>query len=385
MRAAALLVALGVALVPATAGAQAPSPPLTEGAEVLASTLVCTGDLAAPGPDPVLLVHGTAIDPSEFAWNYVPALGADRAVCTVDLGSSAMGDIQASGERVVNAIRTMHAAAGRRIDVIGHSQGGMVPRFALRYFPDTRAMVDDLVGLAASNHGSVDADGLCLVACAASIQQQRTTSAFLAALNDGFETVAEVDYTSVYTRLDEVVIPNLDAATGSTSLRTGPGDRINVATQDVCPLSLADHITIGTSDPVAWALALDALDHDGPADPARVPADTCTQVFMPGVDPATFVTDIAAVGALIAQSLAGAPPLTAEPPLRCYVTATCPSPSVVADPTASDGSSSAPAAATTNATGAARGALADTGGAVASGSAAALLAAALLLRRRRSR
>jgi hypothetical protein len=45
-----------------------------------------------------------------------------------------MADIQTAGEYVVYAIRTMPAAYGGRIDIIGHSQAGMVPRWALRFW-----------------------------------------------------------------------------------------------------------------------------------------------------------------------------------------------------------------------------------------------------------
>ncbi len=53
--------------------------------------------------------------------------------CTIDLPGSAMADIQTAGEYVVYAIRTMQAAYGGPIEIIGHSQGGMVPRWALRF------------------------------------------------------------------------------------------------------------------------------------------------------------------------------------------------------------------------------------------------------------
>ena len=46
----------------------------------------------------------------------------------------------------------------------------------------------------------------------------------------------------------------------------------NIATQAVCPGDAYEHLTIGTIDPVAYALAVDALTHPGPADPARRPS-----------------------------------------------------------------------------------------------------------------
>lgn len=319
------LVTLGLSVgMPAGGAEPPPGPRLAESAKALDATLHCHGDLGnGRGHEPVLLVPGTAVDRTEFDWNWIPALTHDRiAWCTVDLIDNATGDIQASAERVVHAIRTMHEAAGRRIDVVGHSQGGMVPRWALRFWPDTRAMVDDLVGIAASNHGTIVADAICGLTCGAAEAQQRSDSAFLRALNQGAETWAGISYTSIYTWTDEIVLPNLDDS-GSTSLHTGLGEITNVAVQDVCPVHVADHLTLGTSDPVAYALARDAMDHRGPANPRRIDGSVCLRVVMPHSDLAATGAGLTAGGAQIAESLAAAPAVSAEPPLRCYVTHSC--------------------------------------------------------------
>jgi hypothetical protein len=85
-------------------------------------------------------VPGTALNPAaDYGYGWEPALSKlDWPYCTVTLPGNTMGDIQLAGEYVAYAIRTMHAAYGGRIDVVGHSQGGMVPRWALRFWPDTR-------------------------------------------------------------------------------------------------------------------------------------------------------------------------------------------------------------------------------------------------------
>src|SRR3954471_8677246 len=134
-----------------------------------------------------------------------------------------MGDIQVSAEYVVFALRRMREQAGRRVSIIGFSQGGMIGRWALRWWPDTRADVEDLVGLAPSNHGTASARTVCQSSCPAAYWQQRDDSRFTAALNAGQETFAGIDYTVAFTHADEVVTPNADAATGSSALRTGGG------------------------------------------------------------------------------------------------------------------------------------------------------------------
>jgi hypothetical protein len=218
----------------------------------------------------------------------------------------------------------MHARAGHRIEIIGHSQGGMVPRWAFRFWPDTRSMVDDLVGMSPSNHGTFDADAVCLAACPASFWQQRDTSDFIKALNSYQETFPGISYTVAYTRLDEVVFPNLSDE-GSSALHGGGGAIRNVGIQQVCPLDVSDHLAIGTYDPVAYALAIDAITHPGPADPARLAGTgVCAKLLMPGVNPLTFATDEAASIAGIGASIASATFVPKEPPLRCYVTASCP-------------------------------------------------------------
>jgi hypothetical protein len=80
---------------------------------------------------------------------------------------------------------------------------------------------------------------------------------------------------------------------------------------------------MGTYDPVAYALAVDAFTHSGPADPTRISGSVCTQPFQPGVDPLTFPADYASFAAAIATSVAQSPETAKEPPLRCYVFASC--------------------------------------------------------------
>jgi triacylglycerol esterase/lipase EstA (alpha/beta hydrolase family) len=295
-------------------------PPLSVPRADLDRALVCAGDLRRAPLPPVLLVPGTNVTPQEFAWNYARSFAREgRPFCTVELPVQSTADAQVAAEYLVHALRTMHRRAARRVDVVGHSQGGMLPRWALRFWPDTRRLVDDLVGLAPSNHGTVLSQATCVPGCPAAHRQQAAGSRFLAALNSRTETFAGIDYTVVYTHYDEVVVPNQDE-TGSSSLRGAPGHRVvNVATQDVCATSTADHLSIGTYDPVAEAVARDALDRPGPAAPSRVSADTCTRAFHSGVVPATFAQEYGETLRLLATAYTVAPSTMTEPPLKRYV------------------------------------------------------------------
>lgn len=298
-----------------------PGPRLSVPTAQLQAALHCNGPLTGLTREPVLLVPGTTVTPEvNFGWNYERAFDRDgRRWCAVTLPQDATGDIQVAGEYLVYALRTMSSAAHRQVDVVGWSQGGMVPRWALRFWPDTRDLVDDLVGLSASNHGTVDADVACALSCNPSFHQQASQSRFLQALNSGAESFAGIDYTVAYTQDDEVVVPNAGPAP-SSALRTGAGVIANIALQEVCPGHLADHFTIGSSDAVGYAIVVDALDHDGPAVLSRIDRTVCAQPFQPGVDPATAIPDFAAMIAYAGDPAGNAPDVPVEPPLAPYVT-----------------------------------------------------------------
>ena len=297
-----------------------PGPPLSVPAAALRAALSCTAGVSHARRPPILLVPGTNLDPgSNYSWNYERALNAlGWPYCTITLPYHAMGDIQVAGEYLVYALRTVAHMSGGRIDILGYSQGGMVPRWALRFWPDTRDLVRSFVALDPSNHGTLDAQVACQTRCPPAYWQQATGAHFLQALNSGAETFAGIDYTVVYSRTDEIVTPNLDAS-GSSSLHTGDGAIANIAVQDICPNDASDHLAMGTDDPVGYALALDAFTHDGLASPGRIPLSVCAQAVQPGVDltsfPVDYATFLGAVGVAAAQS----PEDSAEPPLAPYV------------------------------------------------------------------
>jgi hypothetical protein len=186
----------------------------------------------------------------------------------------------------------------------------MAMRWSLRFWPDTRSMVDDVIGIAGTNHGTTKADG-CGSGCTFAAAQQASTSNFIAALNSRAETFASISYTEIATKLDQVVTPQPAASSVS-----GPGRITNVLIQDVCPLALSEHLNVGTIDPTAAALALDALDHDGSADPSRISPLVCLQLLQPGVDP---INGPLKALAGLQSVLANVGPKGPEPKLRCYV------------------------------------------------------------------
>jgi hypothetical protein len=297
-----------------------PGPRLSVPAARLDASLTCDGPLRGVTRDPILLVPGTTMEPDvNFAWNYERAFTRlGWRWCAVTLPYDTTGDVQVAGEYIVHALRTMSRQAGRDVDVVGWSQGGMVPRWALRFWPDTRSLVDDLIGLSPSNHGTVVADTACQGSCTPANHQQASQARFIAALNSGAETFAGVDYTAAYTNDDEIVVPNA-GPTASSALHTGKGRIANIALQEICPANTADHFAIGSYDPVGYAIVADALRHDGPAVKGRIPLTVCGQQYQPGVDPSTFLRDYTAMVRFAGDSEGDAPKAIDEPALRRYV------------------------------------------------------------------
>lgn len=330
------LLALGVACLLAAGAVDAlaaghryaplgrPGPPLGVSARKLRAALACTNGIRGARRDPILLVPGTDLTPqANYSWNYERAFHALHwAYCTVALPQRATGNIEAAGEYIVYAIRKMARESGRRVDILGYSQGGMVPRWALRFWPDTRHLVKVFVALDPSNHGTVDANAACQQKCSAADWQQAAGSHFMRALNSFAETFEGIDYTVIYSRTDEIVVPNLNSQ-GSSSLHTGRGRIENIAVQQVCPGDVSDHLAMGSYDPVGYALAVDAFKHGDLANPKHVPISTCTHLFQPGVDPASFPRHYASYLEEIGQAQLGAKQPKAEPALKCYVYADC--------------------------------------------------------------
>jgi pimeloyl-ACP methyl ester carboxylesterase len=335
------LVALGTA--PATAEdsgfapLERPGPALTVSAADLASAVKCSGDFHANDLEPVLLDPATAVTPDQnYSWNWETAFTSQgRPWCSVTEPFHTLGDLQTGGEYITYAIRHIYALAGRKVAVLGHSQGGMSMRWALRFWPDTRAMVDDVIGMAGDNHGTTLLDPICVegvTTCTPQGWQQRSNSNFIRALNSGAETFAGISYTEIYSHTDEVVLPSTGAHP-SSALTTGDGRITNVATQSICPLDVDEHLLMGTIDPVTYAIGMDALDHDGPAKPSRVSRAVCAQAVMPGVNPVDLANDVRALQLVAGLpnvllvpvpfiNLVGAPQTTSEPALSCYVYAT---------------------------------------------------------------
>jgi triacylglycerol lipase len=295
-------VALLASLVAAgSAGAAEPPAALTEPPAALAAALECHGDLSGAARTPVILVHGTGSSPEDsFSSGYVPALRRRGfPVCTVRLPEHGLADMQRSIQYVVHAVRDVARRSGRHVSLAV---------YAPTFWPDLAALIDDDIGLAGPYRGGTSFARACRDGrCPSFAWQLRPASKIVRAFRDK-PRPAGPSFTAVATTFDEIVTP-----APAAGLLPGAA---SVVLQSVCRRRPVEHFLMA-ADAVAYALALDALTHPGPADPARVSRRTCRQVFPPGSHPARgAVIAPVAVAKATARTLR-APRLNAEPRLRC--------------------------------------------------------------------
>ncbi|MBO0653442.1 alpha/beta fold hydrolase [Streptomyces triculaminicus] len=213
-------------------------------------------------PQPVVLVNGTFKLMAENWAKLSPALkNAGYCVFAFNYGHLETDPIPQAAAELSDFVEAVRGATGaEKVDIVGHSQGGMMPRYYVKFLGGA-AKVDDLVGIVPSNHGTKNP--LAIPAgwtfCPSCVDQQ-VGSDLLKKLNEGDETPAGPDYTVITTRYDEVVIPYTSA------LLTGPAEHLtNLVLQDKCPLDLYMHDQ-ATKDPVVAQWVLNALGRKGPAD-----------------------------------------------------------------------------------------------------------------------
>ena len=234
-------------------------------------------------PYPVILVHGTFEDMADN-WNALSPLLYDSGYCVFAsnygsydgsgaAGVYATGDIAASAQQLSSFVNQVLAKTGAtKVDLVGHSQGGMMPRYYLKFLGGA-SYVNTLVGLAPSSHGTT-LDGLftlssylpgssaSLADCPA-CEEQDAGSSFLTKLNAGGDTVPGVNYTVIESKNDEVVTPYTSA------FLSGP-NVTNITLQEQCPLDQGEHLSMAY-DHIADADVLTALDPADPQHPACTP------------------------------------------------------------------------------------------------------------------
>lgn len=220
-------------------------------------------------PYPVILVIGTTSDEGANFVSLAPLL-ANNGYCvySFNYGETLLSDfgridalnfIEHSAEELSGEINSVLRTTGAsKVDLVGHSQGGMMPNYYLKFLGGA-SKVNELIGLAPSNHGTT-LDGLTklleLVPGAAligndleflglaALTEQEEGSTFMKKLFGGGEPVVSgVRYVVIESTHDEVVTPYTNA------FLNAPGVT-NITIQSQCPTDPVEHIGMASDSPV---------------------------------------------------------------------------------------------------------------------------------------
>jgi hypothetical protein len=227
-------------------------------------------------PYPVVLVHATLADEGSnwvtlapllanegycvYAFNYGETAASLPLIPFVTPGRiDALGHIEKSAEELSSFVNTVLAKTkAAKVDLVGHSQGGMMPNYYIKFLGGA-AKVNELIGLAPSNHGTT-LDGLTKLVevfpfageivgglleflGAPSLPEQEESSAFIKKLfGSGEPVVAGVRYVVIETEHDEVVTPYTHAFLSGSNVT-------NILIQGQCPSDPVAHIGMFDDSP----------------------------------------------------------------------------------------------------------------------------------------
>lgn len=198
----------------------------------------------AASKDPVIVVPGFTTGPI-VSVGYQPLVqrlkNAGYDVTLLVYPDYGLGDINANAQRLASTVASVRARTGAsKVDLVAHSMGGLVSRAYIKDLGGS-TKVDSLITMGTPHYGTdlaVIAQFLTFGSCVGitSCHQMARGSSFLNALNAGDDTIGNVRYTAIATKLDEVVFPY------STAFLANDGNIRNVAVQDQCWARIPGHL-----------------------------------------------------------------------------------------------------------------------------------------------
>lgn len=222
----------------------------------------------------MILAHGT--DASAYSdWSAIGPQLTRAGMCVFALnyggkpGATSFGteDLWTSSHQIGEFVdRVLTATGARQVDLVGFSQGANVTRYYVNKLGGA-PKVARWVGLASPTYGGV-MYGLVPLADAVpglwqafkdvtseAAVEQAQGAPFMRELNAGGDTVPGVEYTTIGSRVDEMIQPSSNIA-----LR-GPRAR-NLMLQDLCPIDLTGHFHM-VYDPYVQQVLRNVLDPQG--------------------------------------------------------------------------------------------------------------------------
>jgi hypothetical protein len=247
---------------------------------------------------PVILVPGTGSTGClTYTGSFIKTLTGTAFADPVwlNIPDFLLDDAQVNAEYVAYAMNYISSvSSNHNVSVIAWSQGNLDTQWALKYWPSTRSVVSDFISISADFHGTqldfLACPGSPSAGCTPSIIQQKYDSAFVSRLRSNGGDSAYVPTTSVYSGSDEVVQPQYGVGASAYMNDARAVGVSNTQIQAACPGTPAGGPYTHEGmlyNPLAFALAVDALTHTGPGSLSRIDLNSvCAQALPPalGVD-----------------------------------------------------------------------------------------------------
>lgn len=260
---------------------------------------------------PLIMVPGTGSEGClTFGNNFIKQFTGSSIADPVwlNIPGFMLNDAQVNAEYVAYAINYISGVSSSNVSVIAWSQGNIDTQWAFKYWPSTRSVVNDFINISPDYHGTILAGTSCpgypTNPCVPSIVQQYYNSNFITKLRSNGGDSAYVPTTSIYTSTDTIVQPQ--SGTGASAfLGNANGVAVtNNEIQNICPLQIAGSVYTHEGvlyNPIAYALAVDALTNPGPGQVSRLDLSSiCVNYVSPGLN----VGDVVATEGKLAGKVA---------------------------------------------------------------------------------
>ncbi|KAJ9628020.1 hypothetical protein H2203_003241 [Taxawa tesnikishii (nom. ined.)] len=274
------------------------------------------------GQQPIILMPGTGdTGYTTFIGNFIPLLqnGNQFNPVWLNIPGFLLNDAQTNSEFIAYAINYINSITHKKVAVIAWSQGNINTQWAFKYWPSTRNVTTDHIAISPDYKGTVNANFVCPDGTP---QQYLATSNYITTLRKNNGDSAYVPTTTVYSGFfDEIVEPQQGTNASAFLNDARKVGVTNNEAQIICAGlpggSFYTHEGM-LYNPLSYALAIDALTHDGPGQVSRVGTAECANYIAQGLDLGDLLVTENSIPIAAAALVLYTPKTRTEPAIKSY-------------------------------------------------------------------
>jgi len=281
---------------------------------------------------PVILMPGTgATGYLTYVGNYIRLLTGSSYADPVwlNIPGYLLNDAQVNAEYAAYAINYIASITGKKVSIVGWSQGNIDIQWAFKYFTSTQKSTRNHIAISPDYAGTVNANLICPegLPCDPSVLQQhyKGSSNFIDKMRANGGDSAYVPTTTVYSGLfDEIVEPQ--QGTGASAY-LNDARKVGVTNnylQGICPAlpggSFYTHEGV-LYNPIAFGLVKDALINGGVGKTSRLDLNKlCNMYLAEGLNVGDLLLTENAILVAALSLVLYEPKVSVEPAIKAYAT-----------------------------------------------------------------